>query len=66
MQKLGISILYECINLEIAVDGKLCNLICLYSSPSQNMEELVTFFLNLELNLEFILIILNKNPYLIS
>ena len=49
------------INLEITIDGKLCNLICLYRSPSQNMEEFETFLKNLELNLEFIF---NKNPYL--
>ena len=50
----------KCINLEITIDGKLCNLICLYRSPSQNMEEFETFVKNLELNLEFIF---NKNPY---
>ena len=53
--------LHECINLEITVDGKLCNLICLYRSPNQNMEELEMFVKNLELNLEFIF---SKNPYL--
>ena len=53
--------LHECINLEITVDGKLCNLICLYRSPNQNMEELEIFVKNLELNLEFIF---SKNPYL--
>ena len=53
--------LHECINLEITVDGKLFNLICLYRSPNQNMEELEMFVKNLELNLEFIF---SKNPYL--
>ena len=58
---LSISMLHECINLEITVDGKLCNLICLYRSPSQNMEENEAFVKNLELHLEFIF---NKNLYL--
>ena len=53
--------LHECFNLEITIDGKLCNLICLCRSPIQNMEEFETFVKNLEFNLEFIF---NKNPYL--
>ena len=57
----SITMLHECINLEITTDGKLCTLICLYRSPSQNMEEFETFVKNLELNLESIF---NKNPYL--
>ena len=36
------------------------NLICLYRSTSQNMEELETFVKNFELNSEFTF---NKNPY---
>ena len=47
--------------MDIAIDGKLCNLICLYKSPNQNMEEFETFVKNVELNLEFIF---NGNPYL--
>ena len=54
IQILSISMLHECINLEINIDDKLCNLICLYMSPSQNMEEFETFIKNLELNLELI------------
>ena len=61
MQILSVSMLHECIVLEITIDRKLYNLIYLYSSPSQNKEEFETFVKNLELNLEFIL---NKNPYL--
>ena len=53
--------LHESINLEITTDGELCNLICLYRSPSQNAEVFEKFVKNLELNLEFIF---NKNPYL--
>ena len=61
MQILSVSMLHECIVLEITIDRKLYNLIYLYSSPSQNKEEFETFVKTLELNLEFIL---NKNPYL--
>ena len=61
IQMLSISMLHECINFEITNDSKLCNLICLCRSPSQNMEKFETFLENLELNLEFIF---NKNPYL--
>ena len=61
IQILSISILHECINLEIRINDKLCNLICLYRSPSQNMKEFMTFVKNLELNLE---LIFTKNPYL--
>ena len=60
IQILSISMLHECINLEIRIDDKLCNLICLYRSPSQNIEEYETFVKNLEFNLELIFI---KNPY---
>ena len=61
IQILSISMLHECINLEIRINDKLCNLICLYRSPSQNMKEFMTFVKNLELNLE---LIFTKNPYL--
>ena len=43
------------------IDNKLCNLICLYRSTSQNMEGFKTFVKNLELNLETIF---TKNQYL--
>ena len=49
---LSISMLHECISLEIRIDDKLCNLICLYRYPSQNMEEFETCDKNLEFNLE--------------
>ena len=60
MQILSISMLYECINLDIMIDDKLYNLICLYRSTSQNMEEFEIFVKNLELNLE---LIFAKNLY---
>ena len=47
--------------LEIIIGGKLCNPICLYGSPSLNMEKFEMFVKRLELNLAFIF---NKNPYL--
>ena len=61
LQILNISMLHEYINLEIRIDDKLCNLICLCRSPIQNMEEFETFVKNLELNLQ---IIFTKKPYL--
>ena len=47
--------------LETMINGKLCKLLFLHRSPSQNMKELETFIKNLALNLEFIF---NKDPYL--
>ena len=61
IQILSISMLHKFISLEIRIDDKLCNPICLYRSPSQNMEEFETFVKNLELNLE---LIFSKNPCL--
>ena len=58
---LSISTLHECINVEITIDGKLCNLLCLYRSSNKNMKTLKTFVKNLELNLEFTF---NKSLYL--
>ena len=60
LQILSISMLHNCINLEIRIDDKLCNLICLCRSPSQKLEEFATFIENLELNLE---LIFTQNPY---
>ena len=53
--------LHECTNLDIRADDELCNLICLYRTPSQIIEEFEMFVKNLELNLE---LIFTKNPYL--
>ena len=60
LQILSISMLHNCINLEIRIDDKLCNLIRLCRSPSQKLEEFATFIENLELNLE---LIFTQNPY---
>ena len=61
IQILSMSMLDECINLEIRIGDKLCNLICLHWSSIQNMKEFETFVKNLDLNLE---LIFTKNPYL--
>ena len=61
IQILSISMLHECINLEIRIYDKLCNLICLYKSTSKNMEEFETFLKNFELNPK---LIFTKYPYL--
>ena len=60
IQILTISMLHECINLEIRIDDKLYTLICLYRPPSQNMKKFDTFVKNLDVNLEPIF---TKNPY---
>ena len=52
----------ECINFEISLADKVCNLISLYRSPSQSHDVFETFADNLELNVDTIA---NKNPYLI-
>ena len=35
LKVLDIQLLNECINFEINIDGKACNFLCLYRSPSQ-------------------------------
>ena len=42
--------LYECISFELIIEGKVCEFLCLYRSPSQNRDEFETFVDNLELN----------------
>ena len=59
--QISISVLQECINLEITIDSKLCNLNCLFRSPSQNVR-IWDILKNFYLHLEFIL---NENPNLI-
>ena len=54
LQTLIISMLHECINLEITIDGNLFSFICLYRSLSQNMEKFGTFVKNFALRFEFI------------
>ena len=44
--------LLECLNIEFSIGKKICRLISLYRSSSQNQEEFNTFLENLESNLE--------------
>ena len=41
---LNISYLKECLNFELKIDDKSCNLIALYRSPNQSQNEFETFF----------------------
>ena len=51
----------ECLNIEFSIGKKICRLISLYRSPSQNQEEFNTFLDNLESNLETVFL---SNPFL--
>ena len=53
--------LQECLNIEFSIGKKICRLISLYRSPSQNQEEFNTFLDNLESNLETVSF---SNPFL--
>ena len=53
--------LQECLNIEFSIRKKICRLISLYRSPSQNQEEFNTFLDNLESNLETASL---SNPFL--
>ena len=57
---LNVRYLQECINFEIKVGNKVCNLISLYRSPSQTLDDFETFSKNFELNLENIV---QRNPF---
>ena len=46
--------LQECLTIEFSIGKKICRLISLFRSPSQNQEEFNTFLDNLESNLETI------------
>ena len=51
----------ECLNIEFSIGKKICRLISLYRSPSQNQEEFNPFLDNLESNLETVFL---SNPFL--
>ena len=51
LKVLDIQLLNECINFEINIDGKACNFLCLYRSPSQTRGTFQKFANNLELTL---------------
>ena len=53
--------LSECINFEIMIGNKICNLITLNRSPSQNQRDFQVFIDNLQMNLETLA---QRNPFL--
>ena len=53
--------LQECLKNEFSIGKKICRLISLYKSPSQNHEEFNTYFDNSEFNLETVSF---SNPFL--
>ena len=57
---LGIQYLQECINFELNIGGKICNVISLYRSPIQTQGEFEKLIDNLELNLETLC---QNNPF---
>ena len=62
LRVLSIHYLQECINFELKIGDKLCNLISLYRSPSQSQEEFEKFSENLERNFDDLL---QSNPFLV-
>ena len=48
----NISYLQECICFNFMISNKLCNILLLYRSPSQNRDEFENFINNLNLTLE--------------
>ena len=54
--------LQECINFELKIGDKLCNLIPLYKCQSQTQDEFEQFSENLERNLDEVL---QNNPFLV-
>ena len=61
LKVLNMKHLQECLNIEFSIGLKICRLISLYRSPSQNREEFNTFLDNLESNLETASL---SNPFL--
>ena len=58
---IDVNYLNECISFELRIGGKVCKILTLYRSPSQNRDEFETFLDNLELNFDHMA---DKNPYL--
>ena len=58
---ISVNYLSECKNFKIMIGNKICNIITLYKSPSQNQEDFQTFIDNLEMNLETLA---QRNPFL--
>ena len=51
----------ECIDFEIKIKDKLCNLISLYCSPNQSQDDFKSFNNNLEYNIDSVMV---NNPFL--
>ena len=62
LKVLDIQSLQECINFEIKIADKTCNVISLYRSASESKDEFESFADNLELNFDSVAL---RNPYLI-
>ena len=56
----NISCLKECLNFNLGVYGKQCNITFIYCSPGQSSEEFDKFLSNFELSLDYIA---NRNPF---
>ena len=53
--------LQECVCFNLMIGSKLCNIVSVYRSPSQNTDEFENFINNLKLTLESIT---DKKPFL--
>ena len=53
--------LQKCLSIEFSIRKKICRLVLLYRSPSQNQKEFNTFLDNLESNVESVSL---SNPFL--
>ena len=56
-----VNYLNKCISFELRIGGKVCKLLTIYRSPSQNRDEFETFLDNLKLHFDHMA---HKNPYL--
>ena len=61
LQTISVNYLSECINFKIMIGNKICNIINLYRSPSQNQHDFQAFIDNLEINL---VTLAQRNPCL--
>ena len=49
---INVKYLHKSLNFELKIGGKICKLLPLYKSPSQNKDDSQTFLENLELNFD--------------
>ena len=61
LKVLNMKHLQKCLNIGFSIRKKICRLILLYRSPSQNQKEFNTFLDNLESNVESVSL---SNPFL--